>query len=274
VVRLVRWYFVLPQVGQRRFDESAPVTCLVTFGWVLSSAILGVLFSSAERGTVAPASLNFSEPDDLSGCPGYGKRNPHSSQRAIHGRDRIRSRVVRLVRWYFVLPQTGQRRNPRSEESAAATCSVTFGSGFSSAVLKAPLSSAKGGALTGSFPNCDEPRDFPSCLGIKRGRRHRAHSCSRYPKAHTSLYMTPCLTGSVFVSPHLGHGEVMMIGAIHNINRRQRTPQPFGPGWSCGHQVFGEPHIWKAPCILVQNLFEMLWPGAQGKMRPKSDKKS
>ena len=159
MLRRVRWYFVLPQVGQRRnprFDESAPVTCLVTFGWVFCSAILGAFFSSAERGAVATASPNFTEPDDLSRCPGYGKRNPHFSQRATFGRDRIRSRVVRWIRWYSVLPQTGQRRNPRPEESAAVTCLVTFGSGLSSAVLKAPLSSAKGGALTGPFPNCDE----------------------------------------------------------------------------------------------------------------------
>ena len=212
MVRRVRWYAVLPQVGQRcnpRFDESAPATCLVTFGWVLSSAILGALFSSAERGTVATASPNFTEPEDLSRCPGYGKRNPQFSQWASFWRDRIRSRVVRLVRWYSVPPQTGQRRNPLSEESAAVTCLVTFGSGFSSAVLKAPLSSANGGTLAGSFPNCDEPGDFRSCLGKKRGPRHRAHSCSRYPKAHTSLYINPCLTGSAFVSPHLGHGEVM-----------------------------------------------------------------
>jgi len=159
VVRRVRWYAVLPQVGQRcnpRFDESAPGTCWVTFGWVFSSAILVALFSSAERGTVATGSLNFIKPDDLSRCPGYGKRTPHFSQRAIRGRDRIRSRVVRWVRWYAVLPQTGQRRKPRSEESAAVTYLVTFGSRFSSTVLKAPLSSAKGGGLTGPFPICDE----------------------------------------------------------------------------------------------------------------------
>jgi hypothetical protein len=142
VVRRIRWYAVLPQTGQRRnprFDESAPATCLVTFGWVFSSSILGALFSSAERGTVATASPNFAEPDDLSRCPGYGKRNPHFSQRATFGRDRIRSRVVRWIWWYAVLPQTGQRRNPRSEESAAVTCLIPFGSGLSSTVLKALL---------------------------------------------------------------------------------------------------------------------------------------
>ena len=159
MVRRVRWYFVLPQTGQRRNPrsmESAAVTCPVTCGSGFSSTVLGALSSSAERGTVATASPNFAEPDDLSRCPGYGKRNPHFSQRATFGRDRIRSRVVRWIRWYSVLPQTGQRRNLRPEESAAVTCLVTFGSGLSSAVLKAPLSSAKGGALTGPFPNCDE----------------------------------------------------------------------------------------------------------------------
>ena len=71
MVRWVRWYFMLPQVGQQRnprFDESAPVTCWVTFGWVFSSAIFGALFSSAERGKVATASFNFTEPEDLSRC--------------------------------------------------------------------------------------------------------------------------------------------------------------------------------------------------------------
>jgi hypothetical protein len=117
--------------------------------------------------------------------------------------------VVRLVRWYCVLPQTGQRRNPRPGESAAVTCLVTFGSGFYAAVLKAPLSSATWATVAASFPNSNERGDFPSCLGIKRGPRHPAHLCSRYPKAHTSLYLSPCLTGSVFVAPHLGHGELM-----------------------------------------------------------------
>jgi hypothetical protein len=68
VVRWVRWYFGLPQVGQQRdplFEEFAPVACLVTFGWAFSSAILGGLFSSAERGTVATASSNLTEPEGL-----------------------------------------------------------------------------------------------------------------------------------------------------------------------------------------------------------------
>jgi hypothetical protein len=68
MVRRVRWYFVLPQVGQRRnpwFAESAPATRLVTFGCVFSSAIPGAFFSSAGHGAVATASRNFTEPDDL-----------------------------------------------------------------------------------------------------------------------------------------------------------------------------------------------------------------
>jgi hypothetical protein len=68
LVRWVWWYFVLLQVGQRRnprFDESVPVTCWVTFGWAFSSAIMGALFSSVERGSVATASPNFPESEDL-----------------------------------------------------------------------------------------------------------------------------------------------------------------------------------------------------------------
>jgi hypothetical protein len=68
--------------------------------------------------------------------------------------------VLRLVWWYSALPQAGQQRNSRSEESAAGTSSF-FGSGNASAVAKALLSSATPGAFAGSFPSCDESRDFP-----------------------------------------------------------------------------------------------------------------
>jgi len=49
--------------------------------------------------------------------------------------------MVRRERRYAVLPQAGQRRNPRFEETAAVPCLAIFGWELSAAVLEALPSS-------------------------------------------------------------------------------------------------------------------------------------
>ena len=69
MVRPVRRYDGLPQTGQPRnprFEESAAVPCLATFGWELSSAVLEALLSSPTWLTVAASSPDFTESGDLS----------------------------------------------------------------------------------------------------------------------------------------------------------------------------------------------------------------
>ena len=93
-------------------------------------------------------------------CLGKGKRFRQFLQRAIFGRNRIRSRGLRPERRYDVLPQTGQQRNPWFEESAAAPCLATFGWELSSAVLEALLASPMGLTVAASSPDFTESGDL------------------------------------------------------------------------------------------------------------------
>ena len=96
---------------------------------------------------------------------GKGKRLRQFLQRAILGRNRIRSRMLRRERRYAVLPQTGQRCSPLFEEPAAVSCLAAFGWELSAAVLEALPSSPTSLTVAASSLDFTESGDLSWCPG-------------------------------------------------------------------------------------------------------------
>src|SRR5208337_332231 len=91
---------------------------------------------------------------------GKGKRFRQFLQRAIFGRNRIRSRVVRRERRYAVLPQNGQRNDPPFEKSAVVPCLSTLAWELSSAVREALPCSSTGLTVAASSPDFTDSGDL------------------------------------------------------------------------------------------------------------------